>query len=73
MERELFYVVENVAQSHEQDREDLENADVLTVPIVDGPFDTLEEAEEKAGSGVYGNTTEGYSVVTAYEEESEEQ
>ena len=43
-ESTVYYVVELVGQSHEQHRADLTNEDVVTVPVVGGPFDTHGEA-----------------------------
>lgn len=47
-----YIVAEKVVQSRET-REDLPNEDVVTLPVVDGPFDTFEEAEAEADEEQY--------------------
>ena len=56
----VYYVVEPVVQSHETNRDDLTNSDVVTLPVVAGPFDTEHEAVTNAGSD--------YIVVEYYEQ-----
>lgn len=56
-----YYVVENVAQSHEQDLTHLENEDVLTVPVVAGPYTSYEEAENEGIPSE--DSSSEYSVV----------
>jgi len=56
---EMFYTVEPVAQSREE-REDLTDEDVVTLPIVGGPYDGHKEARREAMSG--------YPVVSVWEE-----
>lgn len=56
-----YYVVECIAESHETDRTDLSNEEVLTVPVVDGPYDTPGEAKDN-GFPEYGSNEE-YAVV----------
>jgi hypothetical protein len=51
MSEPAYYVVEPVVQSRETDRDDLTNSDVVTLPVVAGPFDTEHEAVNNAGSG----------------------
>lgn len=57
---EQFYVVELVGQSHET-RPELTNEDVITVPVVDGPF----EYGEVDGMDL----DAGYAVVGVVEDE----
>jgi len=47
-----FFVVETVVQSRET-REDLANEDVVTLPIVAGPFEVVEYAEMEARGEQY--------------------
>ena len=47
-----FFVVETVVQSRET-REDLANEDVVTLPIVAGPFEDVENAEMEARGEQY--------------------
>lgn len=66
-----YYVVELDGQSHEEDREDLTNEEVITVPVAAGPFSMLEKAEEEAASLNTG-TYDGYAAVPVLEEREEE-
>jgi hypothetical protein len=44
MSEPVYYVIEPVVQSRETDRDDLTNSDVVTMPVVDGPFHTERKA-----------------------------
>lgn len=57
-----YYVVEMIAQSRETDRDDLANHDVITFPVIGGPFDDKHDAERLAD-----DATEAYAVITAPE------
>jgi hypothetical protein len=57
---EVFYIVEPVAQSREK-REDLSNEDVVTLPIVGGPYESHKEARRE------GNWS-GYPIISGWEE-----
>lgn len=50
MSDSAYYILEPVPQSHETERGDLENEEVMTLPVVGGPYDTWDEAVDKAGS-----------------------
>jgi hypothetical protein len=64
--------VELVGESHETNREDLTNEDVITVPVVDGPFDTFEEAVEEADEDASQLYSGGdYAAISVLEEANE--
>jgi hypothetical protein len=44
-----YYIVEPVPQSHETGRTDLNNEQVMTFPVVGGPYPTRQEAVNSAG------------------------
>lgn len=64
---EAHYIVELVAQSHETDRTDLTNEDVITLPVVDGPYDSHKHAVSAMPSA--NHTGEGYATVTIAEDD----
>lgn len=52
------YVVEMIVESHEKNREDLSNEEVMCLPVVDGPYETFQEAADATG------LKEQYEVVS---------
>lgn len=66
--QEAHYIVEQVGQSHETERNDLANSDVITVPVMDGPYETREIAEQRRISS-YPNSADSYTVVMVHEED----
>lgn len=61
-----YFVVETVAQSHKTDRTDLTNEEVVTLPVVAGPYDTYKEAEINGIPA--GDDSDSYTVVTYHED-----
>jgi len=59
-----YYVVELNAQNREL-RGDFANEDVLTLPIVDGPYDSPEVAAENANPAHW-QSVDGYGVVSIH-------
>ncbi len=45
------FVVEMIGQSHETEREDLTNEEVVTLPVVDGPYDDIDQARDSIKDG----------------------
>lgn len=66
----LFYIVELTAESREH-REDLTNSDVLTLPIVGGPYENRDTAVENSNPAHF-NSLDGYGVVSIPETEDVE-
>lgn len=68
-EQEAHYIVEMVAQSHETDREDLPNEDVITVPVVAGPYSSTKNCQ--ADLARMQDANESYEWVTFHEDDPE--
>lgn len=66
-EQEAHYIVELNAQSHETDRDDLPNGDVITVPVVDGPYKSRAVAEQRQTPS-HRTSIGSYGVVSVMEE-----
>lgn len=64
---EAHYVVSLAGESHETDRDDLTNSNVITVPVMKGPYRDAERAYDNSVLA-YESSPEGYSVVTVHEE-----
>ncbi|AGM10974.1 hypothetical protein M193_gp071 [Halorubrum tailed phage 7] len=58
--KEVFYIVELIGEVHET-RPELTNEDVISLPVVAGPFESHEQAESEGGS------EPGYDVVGVVE------
>ena len=67
-EQEAHYIVELNGQSHETDRNDLANSDVITVPVVGGPYQSREIAEQRRTPS-HQSSIDGYAVVTVLEDD----
>jgi len=60
--KEQFYIVELIGEVHET-RPELTNEDVISVPVVAGPFGSHEQAKSEGGA------EPGYAVVGVVEDE----
>ncbi|UBF22467.1 hypothetical protein HCTV-15_gp100 [Haloarcula virus HCTV-15] len=58
--KEVFYIVELIGEIHET-RPELTNEDVISLPVVAGPFESHKQAESEGGS------EPGYDVVGVVE------
>ena len=58
-----YYVVELMAEQF-YEQQGGENTFTLPVPIVDGPFSNEEDAHAAATGGAYGQSFDGYAVVS---------
>jgi hypothetical protein len=68
-QQQAHYVVELVGQSHERNRSGLPNEDVITVPVVDGPYNSYRNAEIEVTEHERDNQPVAYGIVTVTEQD----